>query len=407
MQALDAFLASARQRNPDALEAQANLAQQRAQAEGALGRVLPGVAVRGSYTRNQYDSLLDFNGQRITIVPLHQLDALATLTVPLIDLAGFERVAAAKTLGNAAERQLVSTRLQVESQVAQGYYQLVANLALATAAQRALEVSRASLLLAQNRYQAGVGPVLDVDRARADVELQTQQVASAALQIALAARALESASDLTPDTSSVLPLDDDLHTEPPLASFDSDLARLPAVAAAAETTRAAEQQAGAQKLALVPTVAGSFIERGTSAPGFTGHEFSWQAVLGFSWNLDFTSIANIRGQDAAADAARARERRTRLVARDAIHRHWETIAASIARGRSARAGREAAAHAAEQARARYQAGAITQLDLLQAQRDLFSADVARIQADADLINARAQLRLAAGTTLLASGGGAQ
>ena len=35
-----------------------------------------------------------------------------------------------------------------------------------------------------------------------------------------------------------------------------------------------------------------------------------------------------------------------------------------------------------------------------AERDAFSAEVARIQADADLVNARAQLRLAAGESLL-------
>jgi outer membrane protein TolC len=55
--------------------------------------------------------------------------------------------------------------------------------------------------------------------------------------------------------------------------------------------------------------------------------------------------------------------------------------------------------ASEQARQRYQAGTATQLDLLQAQRDAFNADVARIQADADLVNARAQLRLSAGERL--------
>ena len=97
----------------------------------------------------------------------------------------------------------------------------------------------------------------------------------------------------------------------------------------------------------------------------------------------------------------------RLAARDAIHRQWETVAASIARSRSARAGRVAAAHAAQQAHDRYQVGTITQLDLLQAQRDAFAAEVARIQADADLVNARAQLRLAAGKSLLERNEGVQ
>ena len=402
LQPLDAFLASAPTRSPDALEAQASLAQQQAQADLALGRVLPGVTARASITRNQYDSYFNVPppGSRITIVPLIQRDAFATLTVPLIDLAGFERTAAAKTFANAADRQLAAAQLQVQAQVAQDYYQLVANLALGTAAQQALAVSRESLRLAKSRYDAGSGPVLDVDRATADVEQQTQQVAVTGLQVALAARALESASGLTPDASSTVPLDDDLHAEPALASLISEVDSLPAVVAAKESTRAAEQQASAQRFAFLPTLAGSFSERGTSSSGFTGHNWTWQALLFLNWQLDFTVPATLHVQDALADAARARELRARLFARDAIHRQWETVSASIARSRSARAGRTAAAHAAEQARDRYQAGAITQLELLQAQRDLFSADVSRIQADADLINARAQLKLAAGKSLL-------
>ena len=47
-----------------------------------------------------------------------------------------------------------------------------------------------------------------------------------------------------------------------------------------------------------------------------------------------------------------------------------------------------------------EAWSATQLDLLQAQRDAFQAEVTRIQTDANLINARAQLRLASGWSLL-------
>ncbi len=45
---------------------------------------------------------------------------------------------------------------------------------------------------------------------------------------------------------------------------------------------------------------------------------------------------------------------------------------------------------------RYQAGTGTQLEVVQAERDLLSAEAARIQAEADLAGARAALRLAAG-----------
>ncbi len=278
---------------------------------------------------------------------------------------------------------------------------MVANLALVTASRTALDVSREGLRLAQARYQAGTAAALEVDRARADVEQQVQQLAAAELQVALSARALESASGVRPDVSTVVPLSDDLHPEPELGTFETGLAGLPAVAAASASTRAALQQADAQRLALAPSIAGTFTEHGTNAPGFTGHDWSYQAALTLTWSLDLTSFADIRAQDAAADAAGARELRALLSAGDAIHREWNTVVAGIARSRSARAGREAATHAASQARERYRAGTITQLDLLQAQRDAFSAEVSRIQADADLVNARAQLRLSSGQSLLA------
>ena len=409
LQPVEAFVAGARQRNPDALEAQANLSQQRAQADSTLGRVLPGIAARGSYTRNQYGSQIDLAlpgqpPQPVTLVPRDQWDGSATLTVPLIDLAGFGRVSAAKTNAEASAHQLDSTRLQVEGQVVQGYYQLVANLALVAASGSALDVSREGLRLAQARYQAGTAAALDVDRARADVEQQVQQLAAAELQVALSARAIESASAVKPDVSSVVPLSDDLHPEPELATFETGLAGLPAVAAASASTRAALQEADAQRLAFVPSIAGTFAERGTNAPGFTGHDWSYQAGLTLTWSLDLTKFADVRVQDAAASAARARELRATLSAGDAIHREWSTVAAGIARSRSARAGREAAAHAAVQARDRYRAGTITQLDLLQAQRDAFNAEVSRIQADADLVNARTQLRLSSGQSPLAENG---
>ena len=313
LQPLELFVTAAAKNNPDALETQANVEVQRAQQDLALGRVLPGISARALYTRNQYDSVIDLGPGRgaITVVPLNQQDFAATLAVPLLDLAGFQRVSAAKTAAQASEKQLAATQLQIEALVAQDYYQLVANLSLLTAAQKALEVSRENLRLAQNRYDAGAAPQLDVDRARADLEQQNQQVSGASLQIALASRALESASGVQPDGAAAAQLADDLHPAEPLEDAQGSLERLPAVLAAAGSTRAAEQQVQAQRLAFVPTVAGSFTERGTSSPGFTGHGWSWQAVLGLNWAVDFTTFANLKLQGAAAGAAHARELRAR------------------------------------------------------------------------------------------------
>ncbi len=409
LQPLEKLLASAESRNTDELEGRANVAQQRAQAGVALGRVLPGIGATGSYIRNQYESRVALptpggSTGLITITPHDQLHGTAALNVPLVDLANFRRLAAARTSAEGAARQLEATRLQVQGQVVQDYYQLVADVALVAASQRALAVSRESLRLSQLRFDAGAAAALDVDRARADVETQVQQAAASELQVELTARALESAAGVTPVVSDVVPLEDDLHPEPELPSFQAAFDRLPSVVFARLETRAADQQAEAQRLALLPSLAGSFTEVGTNASGFAGHDWSYQGAVTVSWSFDLTSLASIRDREATAEASRARELRARLSAADAIHRQWNTVAAAIARSRSARVGRQAAANASEQARQRYQAGTATQLELLQAQRDAFSADVGRIQADADLVNARVQLRLAAGQSFPAGDG---
>jgi len=401
LQPLDVFLKAARERNPDAQQASANLAQQNAQAQVALGRQLPGLSARATYQRNQYEGSIQLpGGQTLTTQPLIQRFGDVMLTVPLLDLANFLRIAAANTNADSFARTLEATRLSVEGQTVQDYFQLLANLALVATARDYLNVSRESLRLTEARLRAGTATRLDVDRAVADVEAQVQQLASAQLQVALVARDLESTTSIAPDISSAQELSDDLHAEPELSTFQADLPNVPSVLSAAAATRASEQQAGAEKLALLPNLSGTFTEFGTNAPGFEPSRWYWQAALVATWSFDWTNVGNIRASDAAADASRARELRARLDAGDTIHRFWQTVAADIAQSRSARAQRDAAVHALEQARVQYRAGTATQLDLLQSQRDAFRAEVTRIQNDANLLNARAQLRLSTGRSLL-------
>src|SRR5438046_1715970 len=94
LQPVETFVAGARQRNPDALEARANLAQEEAQADSTLGRVLPGISARGSYTRNQYSSSIDIAPpgqapQPITVVPSDQWDGSARSRLGLRRRAGY------------------------------------------------------------------------------------------------------------------------------------------------------------------------------------------------------------------------------------------------------------------------------------------------------------------------------
>lgn len=403
LQPLETFLRGAAQTGPDNLEALANAEAQREQAQVALGRLLPGLSVRGSYSRNQYASEIPAGvllPQPITITPRNQLDAVATVAVPLIDLSSWARLSAARDAAAAGKEQARAVMLATEAAVVQDYHQLLAELGLVEAAGRALEVSRTNLALTEERLRAGSVAGLEVDRARADLERQTQQLAAAELRRDVTARSLASRSGIAPSLEPAAPPSGDLQEEPSLETFQPPDLDLPPLAAAVRAQRAQEAQARAQRFTLVPSITGAFSERATNASGFSGHELSYQGVVAVSWSFDLTTLPAIRAQDALSAAAAARAERTRRAARDAIFRSWSTVHTSIARSRSARAELEASARAAELARDRYAVGAATQLDLLQAQRDAFSADVARVQADADLANARAQLRIAAGQSLL-------
>jgi outer membrane protein TolC len=417
LQPLQAFLDSARDGgSPDVLEAEATARQQDALADVQLGRALPGINVRGTYTHNQYDAVFAFQSDAgmgtmgqpgfvpptystITIQPYNQFDLYATLNVPLIDLAQFKRISAARKNTEVSLKQAEATQLQVSGAVAQAYYQLVANLALVEASKRQLEVSSQSLALTSDRFKLGATPELDVDRAKSQSEQQVQQLASANLQLAIAARSLFATSGLEPVIDTLSDFTGDLHQEAALEEYAKQLDNAPNVQAAALTTQQAEASRTAQNLTLVPSLAGSFTEHLSNAPGFTGSDASYQLLIAATWNIDFTNFANNRAADAAADAARARELRARLAAGTAISNDWNAVKAAIARSQSARAEVSSSKHGADIALDRYKAGSSTQLDLLQAQRDAFTAEVSRIQADADLANSRAQLRLSVGKSL--------
>ena len=89
LQPLEAFLAAAKDHNPDVRVARAMTEQRDAEVDVATGGLLPSLTVRGVYTRNQYDSTIprkyldpSFDPTKpstdttiLSIVPTDELDA--------------------------------------------------------------------------------------------------------------------------------------------------------------------------------------------------------------------------------------------------------------------------------------------------------------------------------------------
>jgi outer membrane protein TolC len=409
-QPLEEFLAGARNTNSDLQVAAATIEQQEGESLAALGRALPSLTARGVYTRNEYEVSLDpssFLGsaapigvpsQSFIIQPLNQLDATVQFDAPIIDLAAWQRVTAQHAAERAAHRRADVTMTDVQMQVARNYYQLVGARSLRQSAARTLEAALTNLGLTRTRQAGGVATDLDVNRAQAEVERAHLSISDAELTTALAGRALRTLTGVAP-TDIARSESDDLHAEPPLIEWEQSATEIPSVALAAEQRRASEATSTAARLALLPTLSAGAQGRLTNATGFVGHQAIYLLTATLNWRLDVTSFGTVRSEKAAVRVARVREDIARQAALDQIHESWSRISNGIAKSRAARAEALASTAAVERARERYREGAGTHFELVQAERDAYSAEVSRIQADADLSYARVALRLNASRPL--------
>ncbi|MEI9940965.1 MAG: TolC family protein [Pseudomonadota bacterium] len=396
-QSLDTFLEAARTSSYDVREQRATVEQRNWEKESTLGRLLPAASARGVYTRNQYPAEVPaavFPPNGLTITPQDQFDLFLQLDVPLVDLANYQRLGQARHLAKASSAQLELSQNDVQRVVARAYYTFVGGAALVQAAERSQQIAEENLAFVTTRHDIGVATELDRERARANLEQSKQDRAQAELIGIMAGRNLETVSGIVPTPVVEYPVDD-LHPEEPLATWLASQGT-PSDRVQAELDKAAASAKKAAAYALLPSLSANGQEHLTNASGFTGHSsfYTLQAML--SWKLDYSAYGTAQAQASAADVQRVRAERARRGVEDDIFDAWERVRTGIVKSASARAQADAALRAEELALARYQSGALTQLDVTQSQRDAFQAQASRIQADADLLYSRVLLRLAAG-----------
>ncbi len=397
-QPLSDFIASANEHALDARQARAALQRADAATELARARLLPNAQASATYTRNQYqvqfDNFLMPMGDPITIQAYDQMFANVAINVPLIDIAGWAVYFQNDANADAAEAQTELALQSVHVAVVQMWHRLVASRALVAAARQSIDVAEQARRNVEARVEVGASAQLELSRATAEVERRRQVLAEAELQATLAANDLANLTGLTPDEQPA-ELDDDGHPEPPLDEFLANLSGLPQVQAADSQRDANSTAQTAAWLGFLPQIVGQFNERATNASGFSP-KTQWSLTLNAIWTLDYGRVANVMLADAGAAAAEVQYDRAEQQARTAIFEAWHRVRTAIVQRQAAIAAEEASAIALENATARFEAGAGTQIEQIQAQRDRFDARVARIQATANLRVARAALRLSSG-----------
>ncbi len=399
-QPLREFLAAADSGSLDLREARAALRQSQSQVDEARARLLPSFTATGGYQRNEFEAAFmnPVTGSLVVIQPFDALTAQFSVAVPLIDVGAWSVFFQSEALADSAEARLELTDQNVAVAIVQIWHQLVGARAVVHASERNLEALQYNREVAAARFEVGVSPQLELSRAETEVSRAEQALAEARLSAVLAARNLQNLTNITPNDEQ--PVLEEVPGElEPFDRYMANVRNLPAVRGAREATRAAGIAADTAWTALLPIISGYARENGSNAAGFQGANWSYALGVQASWTLDFLRPAQISTRQAAADVATVQLERAIQQTETSIFDAYERVRTARARAEAAAAGVESANRAAEDARIRFDAGAATQLDVIQASRDLFQAEVLRIQSLADLHVAHATLRLRAGMEL--------
>lgn len=368
---LDDLVARADRHNTGIQLAAARLAQARALVRSTNADRLPQVGVGASATRQ---TLPPGSGA----APGQAATALSAAASVSWEPDLFGRLAkagdAASLDAQSREALVQSTRLLVQSDVAQTYFVLRALDAERALVRQTVAAYRDTLRLTERRFQAGDVSELDLARVRTEVASTESQALAldrrrAQLEHALAVLLGELPSGFTlaeADWSGALP-----QVPPGLPS--SVLARRPDVAAAQRAMQAAQLRAGVARSAWFPDVAL------TASAGFASTElsdlFKWSArAWGVGALLSLPVFdggrreAGVQSANAQWDAAAASYREQVLVAFRDVEDQLSALSLLADQANAQAQAVEWASRATVLSNARYRNGYVSQLELLDARR---------------------------------------
>jgi outer membrane protein TolC len=397
---LEEALAKAKQRNWNLAAERARLAQAQTQIDAAWALLLPNIAAQGKYTRNykKFEFPLA-NGSNLLIQPVDQLDGALSFQAPLIVPAAYPGLKAVKTSVQASEASYEVSVDQVLFSVAQTFYAAAVSDQVLVARQSSIDVAKATLVNAQTRLTAGTVTKVDVDRAelalvraeQAEVEARNgRDQTYRALRTLIGAQQETFAVAAPEAPASLPPANDDL---PTVLKLRPEFRSIVLNAQAADLNRITDG------LKWSPSVSAFGNVRKFNYDNFALDRHSWAVGVQLDWVIFDGGARDSQRHQAAAQVEEANARAQALS---------ESISDDLANGRDTfktkQSGLQAATRAVELAketlalvRTQYEAGTVTQVDLLSAQDNLVGSELAVAQARFDLAVADLTYRRAAGT----------
>lgn len=390
--ALEQLVEDALARNADLMLAAARVDEARALLAQADASFYPSVDANASRSRSLSSAA---TGTLPPGVPRERNNYRATLDVAYeIDLWGrlrsSARAARADLLASEAARDTV--RIALAADVAKGYFALHALDAQVEATRRTLDLRERALALQKKRFDGGLISEFDYRQLEAEAaatraqlpplerERELQEAALAVLLGRSPKEIIETGIARSPDPESRM--------QPPLvpSGLPSELLlRRPDLVEAEQRLVAANARVAVARAAFFPSIA---------LTGFLGSEAAAMRNL-FSGPAGIWSFAAALAQpifsggslDAQLAGAEARERQALARYQGAIQNAFREVRAALAAQNRARESFEAQgeraralASALKLARLRYENGLASQLDVIDAERNLLAAEVSRHDA---------------------------
>jgi outer membrane protein TolC len=398
-------LEAALDRNPDLVLARHELERADALVRSARGATIPSLAGNGTYTRLDHDRSVGGN----VLQHQNQVNLNLFLSAPLVAPTRWAALRKAKDDRQVSERELSSVRREVALSVAHAYLTVVAQHRTIEARERALTNAQAHYKYAHSRFAGGIGTELDDVRAGQEVASNEALLANERARLVQAQEAL----------GILVGVEGGLDAADPQALSDVQAARdasgAPAgVRVGAETDRALEERAdviagharvrAAERVVdalwadYSPNLTATFMPFFQHRPTVQFPRTGWQAQLILSVPLFDGSVR--RGLNAERKAALASQHdQLEALLRSARSEVRVAVAAVEHADVSVRAALQAAElsrKALAMANTAYEAGATSDIEVIDAERRARDAETAAVVAEDAARRARIDLLAALG-----------
>ncbi|MBX3234094.1 MAG: TolC family protein [Labilithrix sp.] len=382
------------ERNPNTEIAQQEVERSVALARQVRAAWLPTLVANGTYTRLDDDRRLA-NGN--IVLPKDSMNANLQLNVPLIAPRQWVASQRAKEGVATSRASAADVRRAVALQTARAYLTVIAEHRVLQAAQRALRTSRAFEDYAVTRFEGGVGNKLDAVRAaqeRATADVRVKQ------ELAALSRAQEALGVLMGEEGGVDAAEDPSLSPPPSvdAAMNEASSRRADIAVDRDRLAVARRASRDSWVDYLPTLSALGQPFYQNPPTFTQPTTGWQALLVLQLPLyDGGLRYGVQEERSALEAeARARLEGALRQARSEVRVAFDEMRRSDEALEAAREAASLAKESLDLARAAYEAGATSNIEVVDAERRYHQAETGAAVAEDASRQARLDLLAACG-----------